>query len=383
MYDKYQAACHAMRCLIVCLTAFLAGCALTEPKIRGLGDPLAWTEIHGWHESDHRGIWPAFMHTCSALGGAAPWHDICRSAGSVSDDDNRQIRTFFETWFTPRRIYGIDGGINGKITGYYEPLLHGSFEQSERYRFPIYRVPEELLVVELGDLYPQFKGRHIRGRLQGNRVVPFYSRGEIDSNRKILRGDELLWVDNRDDVFFLHIQGSGRVQLEDGKTVGVGYANQNGHPYVAIGRVLLQRGEMPLEDISLFSIRKWLDDHPQQAEELLFANPSYVFFTLREGIANTAVGSLNVPLTAERSIAIDPEIIPLGTPVWLDTTLPDQSKTRFRQLVMAQDTGGAIRGPIRGDLFWGHGEYAERMAGLMNQQGTMIALVPQPQSADE
>lgn len=365
-----------MRCLIVYFAVFLAGCALTQPKTAELGDPLAWAEIRGWQQSDHRGIWPALMQTCSALSGKPLWSDICQSADSISGDDNQGVRAFFETWFVPRRIYGADGRINGKITGYYEPLLHGSFKKSERYQFPIYRVPEELLVVDLGDLYPQLQGKRIRGRLRGNRVVPFYSRREIDSNPKILQGDELLWVDNRDDVFFLHIQGSGRVRLEDGKTVGVGYANQNGHPYAAIGRILLQRGEIPLKDISLFSIRRWLDEHPEQAEELLFANPSYVFFTLKEGIENTAVGSLNVPLTAERSIAIDPEIVPLGTPIWLDTTLPDQTATRFQQLVMAQDTGGAIRGPIRGDLFWGHGEYAERMAGLMNQQGTMIALVP-------
>ena len=218
----------------------------------------------------------------------------------------------------------------------------------------------------------------LRGRLVGNKIVPFYSREEIEANRNLLSGQELLWLDDRDAAFFLHIQGSGRVQLPDGKIIGVGYSNQNGHPYVAIGRTLLRQGELKREEISLFSIRQWLRDNPEKAVNLLNENPSYIFFVLRDTPELGPVGSLNTPLTAQRSIAIDPKFVTLGTPIWLSTNYPGEPDREYQRLVIAQDTGGAIKGTLRADLFWGHGELAEQSAGVMKEKGSMIVLLPKP-----
>jgi membrane-bound lytic murein transglycosylase A len=218
----------------------------------------------------------------------------------------------------------------------------------------------------------------VRGLVADHKVIPFYSREQIESDRQLLAGNELVWIDDRDAVFFLHIQGSGRIQLRDGSVIGAGYSDQNGHPYVAIGRLLLERGELDRDEISLFTIRQWLRDNPGEAELLLNQNPSYVFFELREDVGEGPVGSLNVPLTPQRSIAIDPKTVPLGTPVWLQTNIPGAVDLAYNRLVIAQDTGGAIKGPLRADLFWGHGQEAENNAGIMKERGSMLVLLPRP-----
>ena len=360
----------------------LASCALFRPQPPGIGEPLPFSALNGWSEDRHAEAWPALRNTCRRLGEKDPWQALCAASATLADPDNDQARRFFETWFTPHALHGEGGNSEGLVTGYYEPLLQGSLSPSDRYRFPLYARPDDLLLVDLGALYPELAGKRVRGRLEGRKVVPYYSREEIDSDPGILDGQELLWIDDRDDAFFLHIQGSGRVRLDDGREVGVGYSDQNGHPYVAIGKVLLENGELTREEISLFTIRDWLRDHPERAEDLLFKNPSYVFFVLRDDPGDGPVGSLNVPLTAQRSIAIDPKVVDLGTPIWLETNLPGAPDTPYRRLVMAQDTGGAIRGPIRGDLFWGNGEQAERMAGIMKERGRMAVLLPRSSPAD-
>ena len=278
----------------------------------------------------------------------------------------------------PHVIIGGNGKDQGLITGYYEPVLIGSLKPSKRFRFPIYRPPGNLLRIELGDLYPELKGKVVRGRLDGKRVVPFHGRNDIDKNRKLLKGFELLWVDDPVALFFLHIQGSGRVRLQNGNTVAVGYADQNGQPYVAIGRILIQRGILKREEVSLQTIRAWLKNNPDQAESLLHQNPSYIFFTMRESSTDGPLGTLNVPLTAGRSIAVDRKYIPLGLPVWLNTEIPNESKrfTIFQRLMFAQDTGGAISGAVRADVFWGRGRQAEFLAGNMKQQGRLYLLLP-------
>ncbi len=306
------------------------------------------------------------------------WREICAAMDQMQPDEvnDDSVRVFFETWFSPHRLYGEKGKTEGLITGYYEPLLFGSKTPDPRFRYPLYREPDSLLTVDLGSLYPSLKNKRVRGLKVGKKITPFYSRRQIESNRDLLAGHELLWLDDRDAVFFLHIQGSGRVELVDGTRVGVGYSNQNGHPYIPIGRVLLERGELDRDEISLFTIRRWLDDNPGQAEDLLNENPSYVFFVLRSDTENGPTGSLNIPLTPERSIAIDPEVVELGTPVWLKTRYPGEPGRLFQQLLIAQDTGGAIRGPLRADVFWGHGETAERAAGIMKERGSLIVLLP-------
>jgi membrane-bound lytic murein transglycosylase A len=269
-----------------------------------------------------------------------------------------------------------DGSRDGLITGYYEPLLNGSLTRTDRFRYPLYRRPDNLLTVDLTSLYPELKGRPVRGRLDGKRVIPYLDRAQIARERSPLAGNELLWVDDPVEAYLLQVQGSGRVRLPDGSQVAVGYADQNGHPYRSLGAQLIQRGELRREEVTLPRIREWIAAHPEETEALLNSNPSFVFFRLREAGAEGPVGSLGVPLVAERSIAVDPAYITLGLPVWLNTTLPDGS--RYQRLVVAQDTGGAIKGAVRADVFFGQGDAAGRVAGEMKQTGQLYVLRPRP-----
>ncbi len=360
---------------------FLTACAL---KPEGIGKPVTWRLLPGWQKDNHAETWPALLQNCKRMQNKSSlWAGICTAAGTLSDPDNQAARAFFETWFVAHEVIGEKGKADGLITGYYEPVLSGSKKPNERYRYPIYGIPKGLLRVELGRLYPELKGKVVRGRLVGKRVLPFFDRGAIEDNRKLLKGSELVWVDDPIALFFLHIQGSGRIRLSDGKTVAVGYADQNGHPYTAIGRLLIERMELKREDVSLQTIRHWLKTNPDKAERLLNENPSYIFFTLRKDGNDGPLGTLNVPLTAQRSIAVDRKFISLGSPVWLSTTLPNEIDTTvlFQRLVFAQDTGGAIRGAVRADVFWGQGAQAEYLAGHMKQQGQIFVLIPRTQSA--
>jgi membrane-bound lytic murein transglycosylase A len=291
-----------------------------------------------------------------------------------SDEDARR---FLEDQFVPWRLANPDGAIEGVITGYYEPLLRGSRTRAAPYVYPLYGPPDDLLTIDLATVSPELRGLRLRGRVEGKRVVPYYSRAEIARGAAPVAGKEIFWVDDPIEAFFLQIQGSGRVQLDSGETLRLGYADQNGHPFQSIGRTLVERGELRLGEASMQSIKSWAAANPQRLEELLNHNPSFVFF--RElPLANPAsgpVGALGVPLTAGRSIAIDPRYVPLGAPVFLATTHP-ASATPLTRLVVAQDTGGAIRSPVRADFFWGSGAEAGAQAGRMRQQGRMWVLLP-------
>lgn len=289
--------------------------------------------------------------------------------------DEAAARAFFETRFEPHLQRAGWFRSSGLITGYYEPLLNGSWTRTERYRYPIYRPPDDLVTVDLGALYPELKNKRVRGRLAGRRVVPYPSRSEIDVQPSPLAGNELLWVDDPVALFFLQIQGSGRVRLPTGEIVPVGYAEQNGHPYTAIGRTLAERTGLKLEEIDAPTIRAWLAANPAEAQAVMNTNASYVFFALRDPSLPGPLGALGTPLLPERAIAVDPVYVPLGLPVWLDTLLPDSSEP-YRRLVFAQDTGGAIRGAVRADIFFGHGPQAEAHAGRMRASGRLYVLLP-------
>jgi membrane-bound lytic murein transglycosylase A len=272
-------------------------------------------------------------------------------------------------------VLNPDGSGEGLITGYYEPLLKGSRKQSKRYRYPIYTTPDELLVIDLGAVYPELKNMRLRGRLQGRKVVPYYTRAEIVNDSVPLQGKELLWVDDEIDLFFLQIQGSGRVQLENGEIVRVGYSDQNGHPYKSVGKVLVERGELALEKASMQGIRDWGQKNPRKLSELLQQNSSFVFFRELPADVPGPLGSLGVPLTAGRSLAVDPRAVPQGAPVFLATTWPNTGR-QLSRLMVAQDTGGAIKGNVRADFFWGFGAEAANQAGKMRQTGKMWVLLP-------
>ncbi len=354
---------------LVALTAILTACVSVPPP--GIGEPVLWSDLPGWREDRPAAAWPALGKSCERLPARdIRWRGICADAALFPDPDDATARAFFETRFQPHAVHSDRGRKHdGLITGYYEPLLHGNLKRSARFRYPVYGVPEDLLVVDLGGLYPELKDKRLRGRLDGRRVVPYPSRTEITTKK--INAPVLAWVDDPVALFFLQVQGSGRIQFEDGETFYVGYADQNGHPYHAIGSTLVNRGALKVEDVNLDSIRAWLAANPAQAEDVLNSNPSYVFFARRE---QPAVGALAVPLTPQRSVAVDPAFIPLGVPLWLDTTLPDAAL--FRRLVFAQDTGGAIKGPVRADVFFGFGPEAERLAGNMKSPGWVFVLLP-------
>ncbi len=337
--------------------------------------PVRYGDLPAWRDDDLTLAWQAFQQSCRGLRGQAAWTAVCQAAEQLALPDAGNARAFFEQHFTPYQVRQAEGGTEGLVTGYYEPLLRGSRYPTHNYRYALYGQPDDLLVVDLAGLYPELKNLRLRGRLQGNRVVPYFSRTEIDNGQAPLRGKELLWVDDPVELFFLQIQGSGRVRLETGEMVRVGYADQNGHPYRSIGKWLVDQGELTLDKASMQGIKDWAVRNPDKLADLLRTNPSYVFFRELPNGLGGPLGALGVPLTAGRSIAVDPRAIPLGAPVWLATTWPYSSEPLVR-LVMAQDTGGAIRGNVRADFFWGFGDEAGAKAGAMKQRGRMWVLLP-------
>lgn len=343
-------------------------------------EPASWEQLSNWPQLDFRPSWPAFLQSCRVLNRHPDWQGPCTKAESIAADDNDALRNFFEQYFNPYSVRNPDGSTQGLITGYYEPRLSGSRTRTARFRYPLYAVPDDLLVIDLGEVYPQLKDLRLRGRIEGRRVVPYYNRAEIDGGKTPAPGRVLFWVDDAVELFFLQIQGSGRIELADGARIKVGYADQNGHPYASIGKKLVEMGELKLEEASMQGIKAWGVRNPQRLPELLAQNPSYVFFRELPAELSAPLGALGVPLTEAYSIAIDPRNIPLGAPVVLSTTYPNSSEP-LNRLMLAQDTGGAIKGAVRADFFWGFGDDAGRQAGRMKQTGRMWVLLPKPAEA--
>lgn len=370
-------------CFLILL--LLAGCARppapslpVPPEFKGPVEPLqvvSWQEVPGWQQEDLQPALEAFIVSCPSLKRQPPWQVACNEALQVDAADEGAVRRFFENGFIPHRVNNQNGTDRGVITGYYVPDLQGSRTPDENYRYPVLAVPDDLLVVDLGALYPDLKGRRLRGRLEGKRVVPYWSRTEIDSGQAPTTGKELFWVKDPVELFFLHIQGSGRISLEDGTRVMVNYADQNGHPYRSIGRLLLESGAMTRDQMSAQNIKAWGQRHPDKLPQLLGENPSYVFFRSAEQDLASPPGALGYPLTPERSLAVDPATIPLGAPVFIATTWPNSTRP-LHQLMVAQDTGGAIKGAVRADFFWGLGNEAGAKAGRMKQEGRLWVLLP-------
>jgi membrane-bound lytic murein transglycosylase A len=388
---------RARRALAAALALLAAGC-VTAPPERPPPAPapslpaqyraVAFAALPGWSDDRVQDAWPAFRVGCEALTAPAMasrplWSPPCSAAAAIDPQDATAIRAFFESHFSPYQVVAADGRTEGAITGYYEPLLAGSRARSERFAVPLYAAPDDLLAVELAELYPELKDKRVRGRVEGRKVVPYWPRADIERGRAPLDGKALVYVGDPVDAVFLQIQGSGRVQLAEGGVVRIGYADQNGRPYRSVARVLIDRGEIASERASMQAIREWGRRHPTELPGVLDENPSYVFFrevpapapgTLEAAI-DGPIGTLGVPLAAGRALAVDPRAIPLGAPVFLATTWPLSDRPLAR-LMLAQDTGGAIRGAIRGDFFWGFGDDAGREAGRMKQDGRMWILWP-------
>jgi len=335
----------------------------------------SWDAISGWRDDNPQLAWSAFLTSCSTLKNQPAWQSICSVATAFKEPSRDVLYRFFELNFTPYQVINPDGSDSGLVTGYYEPLLHGSRTRNARYRYPVHGVPDDLLVIDLGELYPELKNMRLRGRLEGRRVVPYFNRAQIDQGSAAVAGKEIVWVEDAVELFFLQIQGSGRVKLDSGETIRLGYADQNGYPYRSIGRLLVDRGDLPLERASMQGIKAWARQNPAKLQDLLNYNARYVFFRELSPDLPGPLGALGVPLTARRSIAVDARYIPLGAPVFLATTMPN-SRQPLSRLMLAQDTGGAIRGAVRADFFWGFGDEAGALAGRMRQSGKMWVLLP-------
>jgi peptidoglycan lytic transglycosylase A len=355
-------------------------------------EPAEFRDLPGWGTDALEQAVPVFLESCrifttqaddAPLGGegvagtAGDWKPACAAAARLPPGDRAAARRFFETTFRPWSVRNHRNPV-GLFTGYYEPLLHGSRKRHGRFTVPIYARPPELVMVDLGRFRDTLKGQRIAGQVVKGDLLPYPDRHGIDAGALAGRKLEIAWVDDPVGAFFLEIQGSGRIRLEDGKELRVGYAAQNGHPYTAIGRELIARGALDRKDVSLQSIRAWLEAHPNQAREVMEKNASYVFFETLHG--DSPLGAQGIPLTPQRSLAVDLTRHALGVPLWLVATSPSphpgEPDRKLRRLMVAQDTGGAIRGPVRGDVFWGFGPDAEAIAGRMKNRGKMWLLLP-------
>ena len=377
------------RCAVLAIAASLAACeAAPPPAPAGLSlTPIEFSALPGWREDNVALALPALRRSCAKLlaepeeptsdgaDQAKRRHGLrpaCAALTAVPEGDETSARGYFEAWFRPYRA--SDGSKSeGLFTGYYEPELKGARQAGPGYGVPLYGEPKDLVTVNLGAFDASLKGKHVTGRVDGHALVPYPSRVEIEAGALAGKAKELLWLADPIELFFLQIQGSGRVVLKDGSVVHVGYAAANGRTYRSIGKLLVERGAMTLPEVNLASLKAWLRSHPGEAAALMDENASYVFF--RELSGDGPIGGEGVALTPGRSLAVDPKYVLLGLPLWLDIESPSAGG-RIRRLVVAQDVGGAIKGPLRGDLFWGHGAEAEDMAGRMRSSGSTYLLLP-------
>jgi membrane-bound lytic murein transglycosylase A len=357
----------------------------------GQYEPVAWKDIAGWSADDHLQAYKAFRISCKSISQqqTSPADDKalgtslrepCWAAKALDMTDDQKARAFFEEHFLPLRISRL-GEDAGFVTGYYEPVIDGSRTQTDVYNVPVYRRPSNLFVRGFGQgaVGLPNKGQVYR-KIGRRKLVPYYDRAEIEDGAIAGRGLEICWLKDQTDLLFAQIQGSARIHLEDGSTVRINYDAHNGYPYAAVGRILIDRGIIPKEQMSMQKIREWMDQNPDGAKELRRQNRSYVFFReVSLSDKDEPVGAEGVPLTPGRSIAVDKSLHAYGTPFFIEGELPiesEQSKTPFRRLMVAQDTGSAITGPARADIYYGAGPDAGRVAGRLRHNMHFVMLVP-------
>ena len=343
-----------------------------------------WEALPAVSDSDLLAGFESWRSACQRLKTDPVWGATCAAAASVPGNAVA-VRGFLKERLDVFGLRSSENTPNGLITGYYEPVYPGSLTKTATAHVPVYGVPDDLIIVNLESIYPELKGKRLRGRLEGRVLKPYDDAATIET--KGVKAPVVAWLTDPMNLQFLQIQGSGRIQTDDGRQLRIAYADQNGHPYRPIGRWLVEQGELKKEDVTMGAISNWAKANPSRIPELLGSNPSYVFFTRNPDSNEGPRGSLNVPLTAGYSAAVDRKVIPLGSLLWLSTTRPDG--TALVRPVAAQDTGGAIAGEVRADLFWGTGDAAGQLAGDMKQQGQIWMLWPKgaalpqvPQVAD-
>lgn len=375
---------------LVAVLAWLGACAappLPSPDKLVLA-PADFSELAGWADDDVGAAIPAFLKSClrieklapnaaldpaGIMGRAGNWRALCQSARRLTANDSLAARRFFESEFRPWRIRDAAES-SGFATGYFEAELKGARKPDARYRFPIYRPPADLVAADLGAFRPDWRGQSLTGRIEKGRLVPYHDRAAIEGGALAGKGLEILWVDDARDAFFLHVQGSGRAIMKEGNAIRLGFAGRNGHAYTAIGRVLVERGVLTLDSVTMQAIRDWIAAHPTEGAELMRQNRSYIFF--REIAGEGPLGAEGVALTPERSLAVDPAFVPFGLPLYLATRDPLDPARPLARLAVAQDQGSAIKGPLRVDLFFGSGPKAAGAAGAMKHPAELFVLRP-------
>lgn len=361
-------------------------------------DPVPMTALPGWESDDFTGFLSAFTRSCTVLarlpddramgpfavfGRVADWRGVCARAPQPAEKgvDRSAIAAFLTTEFAAfaMRPTATEPGL---FTGYYEPELRGSRVRGPGFTVPLYAPPEDLVMVDLGAFRSELRGQRIAGRVASGRLQPFEERSAIARGEGVGDARVLVWLADPVDAFFLHIQGSGRIRLRGGGVMRVGYAADNGHVYAAIGRRLIDIGAVPRAEMSMQAIRAWLEANPDRQGEIFAYNPAYIFFRALPPTEDPSAGPLGaqgISLTPRRSLAVDRGIYPLGLPIWIDSfaaTGPDGKSEPFQALLVTQDTGSALKGVVRGDVFWGSGDAAGVIAGRMAAPGRVFVLLP-------
>jgi membrane-bound lytic murein transglycosylase A len=393
MTRPLSAACRALAALMLSLALAAAPAPQVEaapeaaPAPAVLLEPVAFADLPGWRDDPVAAALPALQRSCGRLAGqpderplgpdglagtVADWRAPCAAFDGLAAGDDAALRALLESEFRPFAVSDA-GKAEGLFTGYYEAELKAARAPDAPGATPLYQVPDDLVTVDLALFRADLRGERLVGRVEGGRLLPYLTRKEIDAGALAGRGLELVWVSDPVDAFFLHVQGSGRVVFNDGSVTRVGFAGSNGHPFYAIGRALLDEGIIDRKNASMQAIRDWLRDNPQRAEEIMQRNARYIFFRRIEG--DGPIGAQGVALTPGRSLAVDSALLPLGVPLWLDTTWPATEKP-LQRLMVAQDVGSAIKGAVRGDFFWGAGEPALEQAGRMKQTGRYFLFLP-------
>ena len=365
-----------------------AGPAATVPRKGDVSlTPVGFADLAGWADDDHLAAFKAFLNSCPRLTSAAKAGNkagrlpippelvtACAAAQALAKPTRASARAFFETNFVPQRV--VHAEAQGLLTGYYEPLIEGSRQRAGRFQVPILRRPPDLVNLVDETQRGATAKTLTHGRMTKAGVVPYPTRAEIEGGALDGQGLELLWLPDAVDVFFLQIQGSGRIKLDDGSIVRVHYDGKNGHPYASIGRYLIDKGLLAADKMSMGALGRWLRADPARARLVMHQNASYVFF--REMPADTVAphGVLEIPLTAGRSLAVDSSVHPLGSPVWVSApTLTHAVKGKpYQRLMVAQDVGSAIKGPERGDIYFGSGDAAAKIAGVTKHPGHLYLL---------
>jgi membrane-bound lytic murein transglycosylase A len=330
-------------------------------------EKLDFDDIEGFHSDDLDLALRVFQKDCARAKRYKIFKQVCQKAQNTDNP-----KDFFTQNFTPFKLRSKKGNDQGIITGYYEPLLQGSLKETKEFKYPIYKTPKDLIVVDLKKIYPELKKYRLRGRIVGNKLIPYDSRTLMRKKKDL---EVIAYVNDKVDLYFLEIQGSGKIELRDGSVMNVGFANQNGHQYESIGKYMIKKGYIGRKSgysASIQGMKKWFNDNPSKVDKVLNINPSYVFFAQNK---QGATGSLGTELTSRRNLAVDRRYIPLGMPVFIHTKNP-VTKEKINQLMVAADTGGAIKGEIRADFFWGFAKEAEHYAGRMKEQGQLIMLIP-------